>query len=130
MLPTAERLKTSQNIERVLRRGRRINSSFFTIYRNVGAYCNTPVHFRGAVVAGLKVSKKATERNRVKRQIQALLREYRQSQELIGDFVFILRKEIINANYQQINLELTRCLNGLRLAPSKFIKKPYRQTTE
>ena len=129
MLPTAERLKTSQNIERVLRRGRRINSSFFTIY-SIDTPKEVTAVFRGAVVAGLKVSKKATERNRVKRQIQALLREYRQSQELIGDFVFILRKEIINANYQQINLELTRCLNGLRLAPSKFIKKPYRQTTE
>ena len=129
MLPTAERLKTSQNIERVLRRGRRINSSFFTIYR-IDTPKEITANFRGAVVAGLKVSKKATERNCVKRQIQALLREYRQSQELIGDFVFILRKEIINANYQQINLELTRCLNGLRLTPSKFIKKPYRQTTE
>ena len=129
MLPTAERLKTSQNIERVLRRGRRINSSFFTIYR-IDTPKEITANFRGAVVAGLKVSKKATERNRVKRQIQAALREYRQTQELRGDFVFILRKEIINANYQQINLELTRCLNGLRLTPSKFIKKPYRQTTE
>lgn len=114
---------------RVLRRGRRINSSFFTIY-----FINTPkevtASFRGAVVAGLKVSKKATERNHVKRQIHALLREYRQDQELIGDYVFILRKEILKTDYHQIKFELTRCLNDLRLASSKFIKKPYPQTTE
>lgn len=129
MLPTAERLKTSENLKRVLRRGRRINSSFFTIY-----CIDTPQEitaiFRGAVVAGLKVSKKATERNRVKRQIHALLREYRQNQELAGDFVFILRKEIIKADFQQIKFELTKCLNVLRSASSKLTKKPYRQTTE
>lgn len=82
------------------------------------------------MVAGLKVSKKATERNRVKRQIHALLREYRQDQKLTGDYVFILKKEILSANYQQIKLELLRCLNDLRLAPSKFTKKPYHRTTE
>lgn len=114
---------------RVLRRGRRINSSFFTIY-GIDTPKEVTASFRGAVVAGLKVSKKATERNRVKRQTQAALREYRQDQELTGDYVFILRKEIIKADYQQIKFELTRCLKNLHLAPSKFTKKPYRQTTE
>src|SRR3990167_3290942 len=115
MLPTAERLKTSQNIERVLRRGRRINSSFFTIYFDNGSSRDNSISLRGAVIAGLKVSKKATERNRAKRQLRAALREYRQNQKLVGDFVFVLKKEIINVEYQKIKSELFKCLRDLRL---------------
>lgn len=112
MLPTAERLKTSQNIERVLKKGKRINSPYFTIYFDRGTDDSPPPRFRGAVVVGLKVSKKATERNRAKRKIHAAIREYRQNCKLAGDFVIILKKEIVNIDYQLIKSEITKCLNS------------------
>lgn len=90
--------------------------------------CDPPRQFRGAVIAGLKVSKKASERNRVKRRIHAAIREYRQNQILTGDFVLILNKEIVNAHYQQIKSELTKCLNIFCKTSSSFIKKPSRPT--
>ena len=113
---------------RVLRRGRRINSSFFTIYF-IDSPKEVTAEFRGAVVVGLKVSKKATERNCAKRRMHAAIREYRRNQKLVGDFIFVLKKEIISLDYQQIKTELTKCLNNSLYAPSIFIKKLFRQTT-
>lgn len=108
MLPTSERLKSSREIERVLKKGNRTSSPLFSVF-----YLKSSQSFRGAVITGLKVSKKATERNKVKRRFLASLREIRQNNILTGDFVFILRKAIFDTEFTNIKGELERCLRKL-----------------
>lgn len=110
MLPTVERLNKSQEIQRVLKEGKRINSLYFSLYGRGATNDNLSGRFRAAVITSLKVSKKATERNRAKRQLHAAIRQFRQSNKLAGDFVFILKSEIIDKDFSKINQEVTRCL--------------------
>lgn len=127
MLPQPERLKTNQNIERVLFKGKRTKSDFFKIYFFLNQ--QNPRIFRGAIIAGKKVSLKAVLRNKAKRVFTAALREVRQDQTMYGDFVFILDKKIVGIEFQVIKKELQKCLSDLLLLPSNSTKRHSPQTT-
>lgn len=129
MLPIAERLNKSLEIQRVLKKGKRVNSLYFSLYRQSAIDSNLSGRFRAAVIAGLKVSKKATERNRAKRLIQAAIRQFRQNNRIAGDFVFILKSEIIDKDFPTINQEVARCLKIFASVWLKFTRRRFHQIT-
>ncbi len=71
MLPQAHRLRLEKDIKTLFARGKSVFGSFVGIKFRANAL---PVS-RFAVVAGVKVSKKAVTRNRLKRQVRAVVHE-------------------------------------------------------
>lgn len=69
MLPRGARLHTERDITRVLRQGLRRTHPFLQVTLSAGA---TRVS-RAAVVVSKQVAKRATDRNRLRRQVQAVL---------------------------------------------------------
>lgn len=69
MLPRANRLRRSDDIVAVLRRGSRRSSGPITAYSSGGPTS------RATVIVDKKVSKRAVVRNQVKRRIRAVLHE-------------------------------------------------------
>lgn len=70
MLPKAYRITKSFEIKEVMREGKRFSSHFFSL-KSKKSKNKFP---RFAIVADLKVSKKATVRNRLRRQIHEIIR--------------------------------------------------------
>ncbi len=73
---------------------------------------------RLGVIASKKVSKKAVERNRAKR----LLREvFRLNKFLMkkGDYILIAKKNILSANYKEIEEDFINILKGKKLFEGK-----------
>lgn len=62
---------------------------------------------RFAVVAGLKISKKAVERNRLRRQIWEILRTNINGIKKGFDIVIITKISLLNQKYRQIESEIS-----------------------
>ncbi|MDA0208073.1 MAG: ribonuclease P protein component [bacterium] len=98
MLSHGYRLKKTQDIELVYKQGK---SSFDPVcgikFRKNGLKVS-----RFAVVVGLKVSKKAVVRNRLKRQYRALLREM--LPRLVGgyDVMLLVSKPALDSSYEEL----------------------------
>jgi ribonuclease P protein component len=90
MLSRPHRLTKKKEIERVFQRGR----SFFTAILGVKAAPAGRAVTRFAVVVSIKVAKKATARNRIKRQLRAILRENRTQVSPGYDVVLVARSGI------------------------------------
>ncbi|MDO8425042.1 MAG: ribonuclease P protein component [bacterium] len=103
MLPAQHRLRNKRDVERVSRKGRPAFARTLTV-RHVAN--NLPV-VRATAVAGLKVSKRATQRNRVKRLIrESLRREFLTRIPPGHDIVVYAKKELIGKTYQEVVDEL------------------------
>ena len=99
MLPVKYRLAKRKDIERVMKRGR----SFFVKDIGIRIAKNNLDNSRITVVTSLKVSKKAVDRNRLKRQIREIIRL-----EIIPkikpgfDGVINTRKGLLNLSHREL----------------------------
>lgn len=113
MLPAAHRLRRRVDFDNVYRRGRAVHSVLFKIiYRP-----NTVGTVRFGIVISNKTIKKATERNRVKRQIRAGLSAL--APKILGgwDIVVVCRPQIKGVLFANICCELATALKlaGIRV---------------
>lgn len=69
------------------------------------AVAKNPSQNRFAFVAGTKISKKATERNKIKRQLFQIIWETREEFKP-GDYIFYAKKNILGKNKEEIKEEL------------------------
>ena len=106
------RLSKTKDITAVLKRGRTLPSRYFLI-----RYLpNILSHHRVTVVAGLKISKKATVRNRLKRQIREILK-----QELLAvnfknyDIMILCQPDSLNQPYLKLVNFMADCLKPLKV---------------
>lgn len=106
MLQRANRLTTKRDIERVSRMGRPVHAPNLTI-RAIPNRLNLP---RATVVAGLKVSKHSTKRNRVKRLIREAIRRNLAVIHPNADLVVYAKASIVGKNYHAVSEELGRAL--------------------
>lgn len=115
MLPRAQRLRKSREIEAVYRRGRRLTSpSFGLSYRQVPGGEPT----RLAVVVSRRVSLRATKRNLYKRRLWAAARKLRPQLPAQGyQLVLTARPAIAQATSQALTLELQALWH--RLTPAR-----------
>ncbi|MCG8527973.1 MAG: ribonuclease P protein component [Opitutales bacterium] len=97
------RLARSSEIDRVFRNGRRQNCGAFLLItcrrENVSGQ-STP---RMCVIASRRVSKRAVDRNRLKRRMRAL---YRLNQSIIPegyDLVMIARNSMMNSKFAELD---------------------------
>ncbi|MEA3272668.1 MAG: ribonuclease P protein component [Patescibacteria group bacterium] len=102
MLSKLHRLSKSKEIEKVYKNGK----SFFSKTLGIKVLKNNLEHSRFAVVVGLKVSKKATKRNRVKRQLREILRLNLKKMKSGFDVMVITLPGVIDKKYDELEKEL------------------------
>ncbi|MGL5064424.1 MAG: ribonuclease P protein component [Microcoleus sp.] len=117
MLPTANRLKHRNDFSAVYRRGIRRNSTHLSLRAlrkpktaGSGTVENSLQPTRTGISISLKVSKRATVRNRIKRQIRAALRQLLPRLKSGWDLVIVVRPLAQECNYAKILQELEQLL--------------------
>lgn len=111
MLPRPHRLSQKRDVKRVSLRGRSVFSPNLT----VRCVPNRIGRFRATVVVGLKVSKRATTRNCVKRLIREVLRRHLPSIRTDVDLVIYAKPSAVGKSYQQLAEELGRALDRIHI---------------
>ncbi len=111
MLAKQYRLSKEKDFEKVFKRGR----ANYTGQIGVKTIANQFRHNRFGIIVSAKVSKKATERNRIKRRIRQALRQL--DKKLIGgyDVVIIALPGLLNLDYQAVKGGLERVFIKLKL---------------
>ena len=74
---------------------------------------------RFGIMVGLKVSKKAVDRNRIKRKIREVLKQYNEKILNSYDIVVIALPAIKTADYKEIESSISFSLKRLRLLNKK-----------
>ena len=109
MIPKISRLKKNEDFQSVFKRGR----SFAGENLRLKSKPNGLKVSRFSVVTGLAVSKKATERNRLKRRLNEILRLKIKDGEVKNgtDVVINTKTSALKLDYQQLEKELNGLLN-------------------
>ncbi|MEK7606715.1 MAG: ribonuclease P protein component [Patescibacteria group bacterium] len=102
MLASPFRLRKKEDVERVLRRGRSVYGDFITLRTLPNAIGNS----RATVVAGLKVHKKATKRNAIKRRVREVLRHHWGAIKPGCDVAILVKSEALKASFQDIEKDV------------------------
>lgn len=102
MLPQAHRLRLEKDIKTLFARGKSVFGTFVGIkYR----FNRLPIS-RFAVVAGIKVSKKAVIRNRLKRQVRAIIHEMLPYISPGYDVLLYLKPFTVEKSFKELQKEI------------------------
>jgi len=107
MLPKKNRLKSKKDFDRVHNRGRFYADAFLAIKTAKNNLDNSRFGF----LVGLKVSKKAVERNKIKRRLRASVRQIINDVKPGFDVVVMVKPEIIDKDYNEIDGAMKAVLN-------------------
>ena len=72
-------------------------------------------HSRFGIVVGLKVSKKAPERNKIKRRIREIIRKHFNDLESGYDVMILGMKQAVGADYSDIETSLLKAFKKVKL---------------
>jgi len=111
MLPGKHRLRKQKDFDRVYKRGKVIRAPLFLI-RMGSAGTDLP---RFAVVVSNKVSKKAVDRNRVRRRTHAAWRDLLPRVKKPVDVIISMSTRAVPATQEVIQAELVKGLTRLHL---------------
>ena len=111
MLKTINRLTKDKDFSNVFDNGR---SSFNKII-GVKTAANQQTSSRFGILVGVKVSKKAVERNKIKRQIREIIRLKLNEIKSGYDIIIITLPAVLNKNYQDIEQSINRHFKKLGL---------------
>lgn len=109
MFPRKNRISKQKDFKRIFQKGGFARGK----YLDCRAADNRLGLPRFAVIVSSKVSKKAVVRNRVRRRIYALLREFFKDSELNKDIAVLVRQDISKADFAEIRADLKQCLQKL-----------------
>ncbi|HIK55815.1 MAG TPA: ribonuclease P protein component [Synechococcales cyanobacterium M55_K2018_004] len=115
-LPKAHRLKLRHDFNTVYQRGRRYHSQNLTLVvlkpnqetRSPDVAASPPTLI--GISIGSKVSKRAVVRNRIKRQIKAILRQFLPTLRPGWKIVVVVRPTAVECDYPQFLQELKKLL--------------------
>lgn len=99
MLPRPHRLTKEKDFERVYRKGKFFAQDFLICKILENNFNLT----RFGIVVGIKVSKKTTKRNQVKRRLREMVRLKLDKIKKGFDVIVIVKPEIVNKEYQEID---------------------------
>lgn len=98
VLTRTHRIVKEKDFNTVIGKGRFVTTPFFLLkYTH-----NNLAHSRYGFVVSKKVSKKATERNKAKRRLRAIVRTSPQITIKGYDVVFVVKKGIVTAQFNEI----------------------------
>ena len=102
MLKSQYRIKNNIEIRKVTKLGKRAGSAFFSL-KTISTSIKNP---RFAIITDLKVSKKAVERNRLRRQISEIIRISIANFYPGHDVVIWASQKAVGKDYQDIEKDL------------------------
>lgn len=112
MLCAQNRLGKLSDIQRVFKNGR----SFFIANLGIRSAKNQKNVSRFTVVVSTKVSKKATERNKLKRRLREIIRkEILPSIKPGYDIMIMTKKDLIKKNFEDLKKDLIELFKKARL---------------
>lgn len=109
MLPKSHRLAKNR-IEHILKKGRKKSNHFFTIKYLPNSRHN---HSRFCVMTSIKISPKAVERNRLRRQIYEIFRLNPQLPTSPYDLVVIVKPPLSKLSFQELTKSILINLQNL-----------------
>jgi len=107
MLPKKYRLKDFWEIEEVKKKGQLFQSLSFGV---LVFFRDKKQNSRVAFIVSLKISKKSVERNRTKRLLSEAVRGFLPSIKPGYDLVFLIKKNLVGRNKQEVEKEVERIL--------------------
>ncbi|MFZ4632055.1 MAG: ribonuclease P protein component [Patescibacteria group bacterium] len=111
MLEKNNRICLNKEFDRVFKTGH----SFYAKELGIKLVENDREKTRFGILVGLKVSKKAVARNKIKRQIRAIIRENIPLIKDGKDIIIVTLPEIINSSYESIEKSLRLGFKKLNL---------------
>ncbi|HPT29474.1 MAG TPA: ribonuclease P protein component [bacterium] len=110
MIKKNNRLAKNNDFDRIFKTGR----SAYSQILGVKAAPNNLSFNRYGFLVGIKVSKKAVERNKVKRRLKAIVSKEEPNLVTGWDFVFISFPLILAKNYEEIKKTATSLLKRIK----------------
>jgi len=111
MLKKENRLTKKKDFDQVFEKGK----SSFNKLLGIKAVNNESSFSRFGIIVSTKISKKAVERNKIKRRIRNILQKELENIRIGKDVVIITLPEIKNKEYQEIEGALKISLKKLKL---------------
>lgn len=111
MLPYPHRLVKNRDFQRVFRLGK----SLFVPTLGLKILKTANQYSRIGIVVANRVSKKATQRNKIKRQIREIMRGKLSQMKAGYDLIIITRPAILNNSYQKIKRTIDDILEKCQL---------------
>ncbi len=111
MFPKENRLKSEKDIQTLFASGK----SVFGIFVGIKTKKNTLDYSRFTVVVGTKVSKKAVVRNRLKRQVRAIVHEKLSELTSGYDVAFLVKKEAVGKTFEELQGDVEKLLRKSKL---------------
>jgi ribonuclease P protein component len=102
------RLTRSSDINRVLQHGKRLNCGVFLLFALPREKVDETVPTRLCPVVSKRVSKRAVDRNRVKRRLRSLYRDCQTDLPPLTDLVVVARSGVMNATYEELTQRLKK----------------------
>lgn len=109
MLPSKHRIKDKEVIKTILKNSKIVKTPLFNLY-----YKKTKPPFQLLVLISKKVSKKATERNRIKRQLHEIFKSMIRRVEPTTKIILVLKKEILTRSRTDIRDELEKVISLIK----------------
>lgn len=119
MLKRIFRLTDNKDFQTVYRRGRFTSSALFSVNVLPNRFASTKI----GVVVNKKVSKKATERNTVKRQVREIVRLLLPKLKRGQSIIVTVRQPALAAEYKTMESELLASFKKLELFIDENITK-------
>lgn len=110
MLPKANRLTKKAEFKEVLSRGKTIQGRLFTL-----KYLEKEPEFptKVGIIVSKKIAKRAVYRNKARRRLKEVLRNYVKSLNPGLNMAFLVKREILEAKYTDIRQEVETTLQKL-----------------
>ena len=106
MLPSKNRLKKKKEFSAIFKSGRIFNEDGLVMRVKE----NKMGHSRFAFVVGKGVSKKAVQRNKIKRRMRAALRVFFSQIKKNTDVIFTVRPSLYKASYAEVEEKIKKLL--------------------
>lgn len=111
MLPKNNRLLKKEDFQKTWKSGQ----SFYTKNLGFKILINKTLSLRLGVIVGNKISKLATVRNKIKRQIREIIRLHKEKITPGYDLVIITLPGIMEKSFHEIEKDILFALNRLRI---------------
>lgn len=111
MLKQENRIRLNKEFDRIFKTGQ----SFYGKMVGIKKTANNSNKNRFGIIINTKVSKKAVERNKIRRNIREIIKNRMSALVTGNDFVIIVFPLILNKSFQEIEVEIERGLRQLKV---------------
>lgn len=118
MLKRHNRLRKQRQIDHIFKKGRRFHSKIITLHI---LWEKSGVEYppQGTIVVSKKTAKRAVDRNRIKRQVRAIIEKIIDQLPVNLLFIIVVRSSLTDKTSQEIEAEIYTLLKKAKIWPQK-----------